>query len=111
MGGLYYDGSSGSRMCSCGLGELSQDRDRWRTLVNAVMYILVQWNGENFLTSRKWVSFSRRTVLHGVCKYLSLFEEILNFILSNRLYLDMLLKAMSTVYSLFLCKIIYLNIP
>ena len=38
--------------------ELAQGRDRWRALVNA----------GNFLTSCKPVSFSRRTLLHGVSK-------------------------------------------
>jgi hypothetical protein len=37
---------------------LAQDRDRWRALVNA----------GNFLTSCKQVSFSGRTLLHGVSK-------------------------------------------
>jgi hypothetical protein len=31
--------------------ELAQDRDRWRTLVNAVMNLWVPENAENFLTS------------------------------------------------------------
>jgi len=40
---------------------LAQDRDRWRTLVSAVMSLRVPWNAGNFLTS-----FSRRTLHHGV---------------------------------------------
>ena len=47
---------------------LAQDRDRWRTLVSAVMNLQVPWNAGNFLTSCKPVSFSRRTQHHGVSK-------------------------------------------
>ena len=47
---------------------LAQDRDRWRTLVSVVMNLRVPWNAGNFLTSCKTVSFSRRTLHHGVSK-------------------------------------------
>jgi len=45
---------------------LAQDRDRWRTLVSTVMNLRVPRNAGNFLTSCKPVSFSRRTLHHGV---------------------------------------------
>ena len=47
---------------------LAQDRDRWRTLVSAVMNIRFPGNAGNFFTSCKPVSFSRRTLPHGVSK-------------------------------------------
>ena len=43
-------------------------RGRWRTLVSAVMNLQVPQNPWNFLTSCKPVSFSRRTLHHGVSK-------------------------------------------
>ena len=45
---------------------LAQDRDRWRTLLSAVMNIQVPWNAGNFLTSCKPVSCSGRTLHRGV---------------------------------------------
>jgi len=48
--------------------ELAQDRDRWRTLVSAVMNLWVPCNAGNFVTSCKQVSFSRRTLHHGASK-------------------------------------------
>jgi len=47
---------------------LAQDRDRWRTLVSAVMNLWVPLNAGNFLTSCKPVSCSGRTLHHGVNK-------------------------------------------
>jgi hypothetical protein len=49
-----------------GLKERTPDRDRGRTLVNVVMKLRAPYNAGNFLTSCKPVSFSSRTLLHGV---------------------------------------------
>jgi len=47
---------------------MAQDRERWRTLVSAVMNLRIPCNAGNFLTSCKQVSFSRRTLHHGLSK-------------------------------------------
>jgi len=46
--------------------ELAQDRKRCRTLLNAAINPWVPYNGQNSLTCRGPVTFSRRTLLHGV---------------------------------------------
>ena len=48
--------------------DLAQDRHIWRTLVTGVLNFRVPLNAGNFLTSCKPVSFSRRTLHHGVSK-------------------------------------------
>ena len=54
--------------------DVAQDRDRWWALVDAVdavMNLRVPYKAGNFLTSREPISFSRRTLLQGVSKYVS----------------------------------------
>ena len=46
--------------------DMAQERDRWWSLLNAVMILQVPQNARNFLTTWELVSFSRRTLYHGV---------------------------------------------
>ena len=67
----WVDNSRMDLQVGCGYVDwigLAHDRDRWRTLVSAVMNLRVPLNEGNFLTSCKPVSFSRRTLHHGVSK-------------------------------------------
>ena len=51
--------------------ELAQDRDRWRTLVSTLMNLRVpKMRGISWLAAEP-VSFSRRTLLHGVSKWVT----------------------------------------
>jgi len=48
---------------------LTQDRDRWQVLVNAVMNEWVQPTEGNFKTRCEPGSFSGRTLLHGMSQW------------------------------------------
>jgi len=50
---------------------LAWDRDSCLTLLSAVMNLRVPLNAGNFLSSYKPASFLRRSLLHGVSKYVS----------------------------------------
>jgi hypothetical protein len=47
---------------------LAQDNDQWLALVNTVMNLRVPYKVRNFSTSLGTISFSRRTLMHGVNK-------------------------------------------
>jgi hypothetical protein len=56
---------------------LAHDRARWQALVTLMVNLLVPQNVGNFLTSRKPVIFSRRTVLCGVSDWVIIMKYYL----------------------------------
>jgi len=46
--------------------DVAQVREKWWAPWNTVMNLTVPLNAENFLTSRRTLSFLRRTLLHGI---------------------------------------------
>ena len=46
--------------------DMAQVRDYWQVVVNTVVCLCFPQNARNFLTGWGTVSFSRRTLLHGV---------------------------------------------
>ena len=51
--------------------DLAQDRDGWRSVVNAIMALPITWNAGCFLTNWGPVIFSRRTLFFGVSEWVS----------------------------------------
>jgi hypothetical protein len=66
MGGYNYKVSSRGWMWHIDWVGLAQDTNRWRALVNAMMNFSVSYKEDNFLSSLGHISFSERTLLHGV---------------------------------------------
>jgi hypothetical protein len=52
---------------------LAQNREWWQALVNIVMNLQVPYKVGNFLTERT-ISFSRRTLLHGVSQLVQMLK-------------------------------------
>jgi hypothetical protein len=50
---------------------LAEDGNKWHALVETVMPVRVPLHAGNFLTNYGTVSFSRRTLVHGIGAFMS----------------------------------------
>jgi hypothetical protein len=73
-GRIILSWSAGSGIWEYVLDRSSSGQGQVAGIVNAVMNIRVPWNAGNFLTGWKSVSFSIRTLLHGVWSIVHLFR-------------------------------------
>jgi hypothetical protein len=57
---------NGNEIWNSGWIDVTQNKAKWRAVVNTVMNLLVPFYEGNFLPSRNTISFSRRVLLYGV---------------------------------------------
>jgi len=61
---------------------VAEGRDQWRALVNRIMDFLFSQKAGKFLTLYVTVSFSRRTLLHGIIYlFIYLFSQLISMYL------------------------------